>query len=30
MDVEIEAIEKKKGTWELIDRPKGVKTVGVK
>ncbi|KAL0405993.1 UNVERIFIED_CONTAM: Retrovirus-related Pol polyprotein from transposon TNT 1-94 [Sesamum latifolium] len=29
MDAEIEAIEKN-GTWELIDRPKGAKTVGVK
>ncbi|KAL0361850.1 UNVERIFIED_CONTAM: Retrovirus-related Pol polyprotein from transposon TNT 1-94 [Sesamum radiatum] len=29
MDAEIEAIEKY-GIWELIDRPKGVKTVGVK
>nr|KYP63619.1 hypothetical protein KK1_018198 [Cajanus cajan] len=29
MDIEIEAIEKN-GTWELIDRPKGAKVVGVK
>nr|KYP53714.1 Copia protein [Cajanus cajan] len=29
MDVEIEAFEKN-GTWELIDRPKGVKIVGEK
>ena len=29
MDAEIAAIEKN-GTWELIDRPKGVKIVGVK
>ncbi|BBH06991.1 transposable element gene [Prunus dulcis] len=29
MDVEIKSIEKN-GTWELVDLPKGEKTVGVK